>query len=486
MRLQLSATGWVALQNLFAQVFGLALFALQAPLLGPRAFGLITIVMIFVGFCEFVLEIAATEGLVSVRDIEPAHYATMTTFNGAIALVLGLVVAGAAGPIAQLFSEPDLVPVLRVMAVLPLMSALLSAPNAATRRAMEFRPLAIRTIFSIATGGSVGLILSFLGYGVWALVWQAVIQRALNVGILWAIVPIRFSLGFSRRHFAELWRYTGPMLVSQVMTWGAGQIPRFILGFYLGAAELGLFSLASRLNEILLQLTLSPRFAVARMEMQRHRDQAEGLEAALHGVLRDMAVLCFPMCIGAAALMAPLFRLWLDERWAGGVFTAQIMMLTCLPYVTHYALSTALLGLGRQSLVAFNSAIQTAITAALTLIFAPLGLNAAASSIAVRPLLTAPLPALQLARLQRVSPAGVLTAQLPLLSCAIVMGVTVFAAEHILRPLLPVGIVFPLLVLVGVVLYGALALRVEPQAVAPYWQRALALWAKLRRNRSAG
>jgi O-antigen/teichoic acid export membrane protein len=64
---KLSPTYWVTAQNIFKQGFSIALFAIQAPMLGPRAFGLFALVMVFVFFCEQVMEVPSTEALVSVK-----------------------------------------------------------------------------------------------------------------------------------------------------------------------------------------------------------------------------------------------------------------------------------------------------------------------------------------------------------------------------------------------------------------------------------
>ena len=141
-----SSTFWVTTQTSFTQLFGLALFAVQAPLLGPRAFGLISIVMVFTGFCETVLTEAATDALISLPVIEELHFATMTTINLSFAAVISASILAFAVPIAHLFKDAELTAVLRWMAVLPLISALASAPNASTKRALQFRPLAVRAI----------------------------------------------------------------------------------------------------------------------------------------------------------------------------------------------------------------------------------------------------------------------------------------------------------------------------------------------------
>ncbi len=467
----LSPTAWTTLRNLFAQGFGLTLFAIQAPLLGPRAFGLITLVMIFVGFVEHVFEVATTEALFALRQPDRRHYATMTTIGGGFGALLGITVALCAEPISAIFAEPDLAPVLRWMAVLPLLSALTTAPNAAARRELNFKPLALRTILSIGVSGLVGLTLTLLGYGVWALVWQATLQRAINLVLIWYLVPIPFELGVSRRHLAEMMPFTGPMLVTQSMSWAAGQAPRFILGLYVGTTEVGLFSLASRLNEILLQLTISPRFQVARIEMRHYVDDHSGLPDALRRVLRDMAVLCFPMAIGAAVVMPVLFSVWLDARWAGGVVAAQLMMLMCLPYVTHYAVSAALLGLHRQKAVAVTSTIQTATTVVATLFAAPFGLTAAIGALSVQPVLTAPLPVFYLRRASGLGVRSIFGAQLPLLLSALAMGVSVLGLIAVLDRVLAAPPLLGLSIALGAFVYGALILRFAPDVAAPYVDR---------------
>src|SRR3954465_13786830 len=157
---RISPTSWVTAQNLFKQLFTVALFAIQAPLLGPKAFGLIALVMVFVGFCEYVLEISGTDALISIRDIEPQHYSTMTTVNVASAALMGVGIFLFAPNIGALFHEAQLVPILRVMSALPMLTVLSSAPNAACRRELDFQPLVTRLLASTVAGGIIGLTLT--------------------------------------------------------------------------------------------------------------------------------------------------------------------------------------------------------------------------------------------------------------------------------------------------------------------------------------
>ena len=234
--------------------------------------------------------------------------------------LFGLAVFLFANPIAVALKEPELASILRVISILPVFSALISAPSAATRRDLKFGPLAGRTMASTLIGGIVGLVLALQHFGVWALVWQVFVQRALSAAMLWAMVPLRFRVGFSRTHFREMMGYAAPMMLSHSMAWGTAQFPRFILGICLGAGELGIFSLATRLNEIVLLLTLSPSYGVARVKMTKYGDDLANLRVAIKRLLTQMGFLCFPVCIGGAAIMPTLFAVWLDSRWSTGVY----------------------------------------------------------------------------------------------------------------------------------------------------------------------
>jgi len=319
-------------------------------------------------------------------------------------------------------------------------------------------------------------------YGVWALVWQATIQRVLNVAILWKLVKMPFRMGFSVPHFQELRRYAAPMLVSQTMSWAGDQIPRYILGFFLGASELGLFSLASRLGDIVLQLAVSPRYAVARIEMRQFADQKAGIEAAMRRILTQMSALTFPLCIGAAVLMPLLFTTWLNARWAGGVLPAQLLMLGIIPYVTHYALSAALLGMNRQSSIAINATAQTCTLLLVSAVFAPFGLYPATAAIACRPLLTATIPVIFARRYGGIAAKGVLLAQTPALLAACVMGALLFGLKLLLAPYLGSVALLIGLGVVGVVTYGGLAGLLLPELTA---ELTLRLPGVLRRTSSA-
>ena len=275
--------------------------------------------MVFIAFWEGVPGHAITEALLSIRQIDERHFSTVTTTAAFLSVLFGASVFGFAEPLAAAFGSPELVPIMRVMAVLPLIHAFSIAPLAAAQREMRFQSTTLRTIASLLAGGITGLVLALTGAGVWALVWQAVVQRIVAVVVLWLAVPIPFGLAMSRRHFREVSDFALPVMLSRVMGWASGQLPRLILGLYLGTADLGLFTLASRLNAMVNGVAIGPKATVARVDLRRFANSPGPLASAVRSMFLHISVLGYPACIGGAAIVPTLFHTWLDSRWYGAI-----------------------------------------------------------------------------------------------------------------------------------------------------------------------
>jgi O-antigen/teichoic acid export membrane protein len=475
-RSALSPTSWVTVQTAFMQGFAFLLFAIQAPRLGPRPFGLISLVMIFAGFVEFVLGECASETLISIPQAELEHFDVMNTLCALISVAFGVGVFAVAEPIAAWFSEPELVPITRVMAVLPLLSVIAAPANAMSKREMQFRPLALRTIFSLIAGGIVGISLTLLNYGVWALVWQVITQKFLAAVVLWRAVPLRFRFGSSCRHARDFRAYALPLLVSRTMSWASGNVPRFILGTFLGVNDLGILSLASRLSDIAVQLFLVPRYAVARVALRQYAVNRAGLPEAIRQLVFGYALLSFPACLGGAAIMPTLFRTWLDARWTPGILPAQLLLLVCVPSVTIFTVGALLMALNQQRAAAWLETAQTVGAVLAVSISAPFGMIASAAGIAARPFALLPLPLLVSARKCGLSAAQILVPQLPLLMAATGMAGAVSFLQYCLKPYVSGVILLLILASSGFVIYSGLVAARFPQFAARCVKRASA-WA---------
>jgi O-antigen/teichoic acid export membrane protein len=146
---------WSVLDRLGGRLLGAIAFLLLTRLLEPPAFGLVAMAKAF----HFVLQVAVESGLgealIQRRGLQRAHLNTAFWLNLALGLGLAALALGVAEPLAQVYREPELAPIVRWMAAGFVFTALGSVPGAILYRRLAFRPLAARALAAEIAGGSV-------------------------------------------------------------------------------------------------------------------------------------------------------------------------------------------------------------------------------------------------------------------------------------------------------------------------------------------
>ena len=382
---------WLTSERVTQQALSLILFAILAPILGPRPYGVFAIVMVFVGFCEFILLEGAVEALVTVDTLDHEHTTAANLANCSVAIALGLAICVLAPWIATAMHDGEIRNVLWTLAPMPLLSSLSAVPIAVLRRALKYKQLAIRSISGLMIGGLFGIGLALAGAGVWALVLQVLAQRIAELVIAWIAVPVRFGVSWSAPHFRDLLPVAQNVFTARMMSVVTGQLPRLVLGYVLGATDVGLFALGSRFLEIIVHTTVVPRTAVGRIELREEKLGSPEFERDFVKMVRNATALAFPFSLGTAALLPQFFHLWLNKDWQAGIVPGQLIVLSGAPMVMFYSFDAALLA-GKLSSVFRNMANLQGITVAVTVLCAaPFGLTVTCLALAVRPWVLLPI-----------------------------------------------------------------------------------------------
>lgn len=387
----LAPFAWITVERLTQQILWIVLFSILAPILGPRPYGLFSLVMVFVGVCEYILIDGATEALVTVRDCDHLHTSTANLALCALALAMTAIMCALAPLFGHLLHDDEFAKLMWVLAPLPVLSSLSAAPIAIMRRALEFRKLAVRSIAGLMIGGIFGIVLALAGLGVWALAAQVVGQRLAEVTIAWFSVPERLRFAWSRGRFVEMRAIGLNIFAARAMSFAAGQIPRIAIGSTLGPTELGLFTLATRFLDIVMFAAVMPITSVGRIELRHAAPGSPEFGRIFSVMIQNVSFLAFPCLLGVAALAPELFHVWLDQRWAAGVIPTQLVVLSGLPLVLCYGIDAALLAAGLSALFRRMSTLQATTLIATTLVAAPFGLNALCLALAARPWVLLPL-----------------------------------------------------------------------------------------------
>ena len=243
----LRGVGWTAIEQWGGQAVGLLTFLVLARLLAPADFGLLAMAAVVIALLQTAVEQSFADALVQRRDVTPGLLDTAFWSTLGAGLAAGLLVLVAAGPVALLYSEPALEPVVTVLAASLPLTSLGATHLALLRRRLDFAPIAKRGLIANLAGGTAAIGVALAGGGVWSLVAQSLVVAGVGSLVLWQAVDWRPERRFHREQFGELGRFGGSLVAANMVNFANRYADDLIIGLVLGPVALGFYTVAYRL-----------------------------------------------------------------------------------------------------------------------------------------------------------------------------------------------------------------------------------------------
>ena len=417
---------WAAAETWGQQLVNFVIFAVLARLLGPEAYGLLALAMVIPALGELILMRGGWgEALIQRQTLEPAHVDSVFWLLVVLSCLIGALTALGAWPLALAFGVPDLAPLIPWLALTIPLAALYAVPDALMRRELRFAPLAARTLLATTLGGVTGIAAALMGYGVWSLVVQQVVQRAVATAALWLACAWRPSWRFSRRHYGELHRFSVASLGERLLIYADEFVPRLILGHYLGPVALGYYVLARKLLDLMTEALVQPFVKVAMPVFAHLQDDALKARRILVDGTRLAAAIAFPAFAGLALVAPDLLPVAFGEPWRPAVPATQVLALVGLTLPMSYFAAALMRGRGRAGWQLLIGAVGTVLIVVGVASAGPFGLVAAAVAIMARFFLLVPLRLAVARRVLGADVVGQTRACLPFLGATGVMALAV-------------------------------------------------------------
>ena len=159
---------WSGTQIWGARAVSFVIFVILSRLLNPEAFGLVALATLFITFVQAFQDQGFGDAIVQREDLLVDHLDTAFWTNLAFGIALTLISVAGSGFIATLFHEPQLTLIIRWLSLSFVLAGLSGVQAALLRRHLAFRELALREILALVISGIIGVILRFMGFGVWS------------------------------------------------------------------------------------------------------------------------------------------------------------------------------------------------------------------------------------------------------------------------------------------------------------------------------
>jgi lipopolysaccharide exporter len=324
----------------------LAMMLVVAAVLSPRDYGFVSLSAFVISAAQITCEFGIWQAVVHRSDPEERFVTTAFTANviGAVILTAGLFLA--APWISRFFEGPEMLVLLRVMALALIFDGLFYVPDGLLRKELNFKGRALPEIVGAFGAAAVTIVLLLLGAGLLSYGVGVVVQSMIRCILTLYKIRFRPRLGLSWPYIKEIAPYGSNIVGHDVTRYASSNVDYLIVGRVLGAGPLGFYSLAFTLANypvtnfaFILSRVAFPAFAALREDLH----YARRMYLKMVGLV---AALVTPLLVVLALVADPLTIGLLGEKWQPAVLPLQLMVLAGISRSIAYPSSDMLRALG--------------------------------------------------------------------------------------------------------------------------------------------
>lgn len=363
----IAAIRWTVIGRLSSQLFTWVSTLLVIRLLAPSDYGLMALAMATYSILMVFATGGVAEGLIQAKTISSEQVQRILGFLVLINLVLCFAQVVFAPVAASFYNEPDVVPVMLVLALAFLFVPWENTASALLSRKMEFKHKSIIDLIVSLGSAASALILAYLGYGVWALV-TSLLVKSVATALLYAFysgAPVWPEFRFGG---------IGPLLRFGLYVTGGGIIWAMYLqagvvigGRFLTAEVIGVFAVAATISEIPVSKLMPMAHQVMMPALSRvHNDGSNVRQHAMHAV-RVTSAVTFPVFFFMAAFAQEITNVVLGEKWSDVGLVLAILSLSMPFRMVMNLFPPVVRAVGRPDIALGNAAFMLVLLSALFL-----------------------------------------------------------------------------------------------------------------------
>lgn len=321
----LSGVKWSALERIGQQSVGFCVQLILARILAPEEFGLLAMVAVFVAICRGIADAGLHEAVVQSPILKPALVSSVFFAN----LMLGLILAGllylCSPYVADFYDEASLKGLLRVLSIALIVDGFARIQLSLLQRELRFKRLAIASLMGTVVSGVVAVVLAFLGHGVWALVWQIILQRFIVAIHVWFASDWKPSFSFSLTEIRGVMPFALPMFVSNLLNNVFQQIHVIVIGKITNPAQLGYYQRADAFKRMATSTSNTLMARISFPLFAKVQDDIPRLKRGFNRATRLLAFTFFPFMALLVAVAEPLVVTLIGEKWIASVLYLQLL-----------------------------------------------------------------------------------------------------------------------------------------------------------------
>lgn len=358
----IKGVGWSAADALLGQGVTFIVGLVLARLLSPDEYGLIGICLIFTTVLNGIVDSGFSNALIRKKNVTDEDYNTMFTTNMAISIVLYVLLFISAPLVSDFFHRIELTALVRVTGLILFLNALSITQVTILTKNIDFKTKTKASLVSAIISGVIGIVMAFMGYGVWSLVAQQLSKQLLYTLCLWVLNKWWPKFTFYNDSFKYMWGFGWKLLVSGILNNVWNQLYQVVIGRCYTSSTLGHYTRANECASIFSSNLTTIIQRVTFPVLSELQDDKKKLLVSYRKLIK-VSMFVTVICMFALGAMAePMIYSLIGPQWHQAATFLPFICITMSLYPLHAINLNMLQVQGRSDLFLYLEIVKKIIT----------------------------------------------------------------------------------------------------------------------------
>ena len=346
----LFATIWTLIDVFFNKAIYFIATLILARLLGPKDFGIISMIMVFFTIGTTLIDSGLSISIIRSSSISQKEFSTIFYLNVGLSFIVYIIIFFFAPLISIFYNQEILIQLIRVYCLGFIITSLRMVHQSRLIKEMDFKKITLLNIPGNIIGLGVGVCMAVNNYGVWSIVGLFLSTQITATISYWIFYNWRPSVVFSYDCMKQHWKFGYKLMISAQINSIFENIYSILIGKFYSVQTLGYYERANTLNNYPISILTLIISKVSLPLFSQIADDKEKLGEVYKKVVLMAFYIAAPIMLGALALAKPLFELVLGKQWLPAVPLFQILCLSYILYPIHSLNINILTAFGKSGL----------------------------------------------------------------------------------------------------------------------------------------
>lgn len=326
---------WTAVEKFSTLGIQFIVSLVLARLLLPSHYGMVAMLSVFIGISNEIVSCGVGNAIIRKEECKSIDYSTAFYFNISLGITMYLILYIVSPLVSSFYKMGILCPLLRLTGLTLIINSFSIVQNAIVSKQLQVEKRAVISLSAVLFSGTIGILMAYYGFGVWALAWQTIISSSLTCVLLWIFTGWKPKFEFSCSSFKYLWNFGSKMLLTGIVSSLYRNIYSIIIGKIYNPSSLGFFNRGQSLGSIFQGISEKIFMSNSLAIMSPLQKDNERLVHVYREYIKLACFITFPISFLVALLAKPFVLLILTDKWYDCILFIQIFSISSLFYAAN-------------------------------------------------------------------------------------------------------------------------------------------------------